>query len=83
MEKEGHIKSYKSVSKSNRKVFILSTIEPSVDVTGGLTGATGFDADKITHLCQDIEAYVNRSGTVTHRELIVFINQNGTLSSDQ
>ena len=43
MEKKGLIKSLKSVSKGNKKVFLLADIEPSIEVTGGLTGTSSFD----------------------------------------
>ena len=43
MEKKGLIKSLKSVSKGNKKVFMLAEVEPSIEVTGGLAGTQGFD----------------------------------------
>ena len=50
MEKKGVIKSLKSVSKGNKKVFLLAEVEPSVEVTGGLTGTSGFDLAQIEHV---------------------------------
>ena len=47
MEKKGLIKSLKSVSKGNKKVFLLMDIEPSIEVTGGLTGTQSFDLEMI------------------------------------
>ena len=61
----------KSVSKGNKKVFLLSEIEPSIEVTGGLTGTSGFDLAQIEHVTQRVEEHVRAKGTVTHLELIV------------
>ena len=47
MEKKQLIKSLKSVSKGSKKVYLLADVEPSVEVTGGLTGTTSFDLDLI------------------------------------
>ena len=52
------IKPYKSVSKGNKKVYILASIEPSVEVTAGLAGASDFDAELISVLCSRVEAFV-------------------------
>ena len=45
MEKKQLIKSLKSVSKGNKKVFLLMDVEPSIEVTGGLTGTQNFDLE--------------------------------------
>ena len=83
MEKAQLVKAYKSQSLGNKKVYIATSVEPSVEVTGGLTGATDFDTEKLEILCHNIEAYTKKCGTLSHRELIVFIKQDGTLPSDQ
>ena len=40
----------------NKTVYIATSIEPSVEVTGGLTGATDFDVEKLEALCENIVA---------------------------
>ena len=47
MTNKGLIKSMPSVSKGNKKVFLLAEVEPSVEVTGGLTGTSSFDLELI------------------------------------
>ena len=47
MTNKGKIKSMPSVSKGNKKVYLLAEIEPSVEVTGGLTGTSNFDLEQI------------------------------------
>ena len=47
MEKEKLIKSLKSASKKQKKVYMLEDVEPDVEVTGGLTGIEGFNLDKM------------------------------------
>jgi DNA-directed RNA polymerase III subunit RPC6 len=39
LEKEGLVKQLTSLSKNGRKVWMLSEVEPSLTVTGGLSGA--------------------------------------------
>ena len=73
MEKRQLIKSLKSVSKGNKKVFLLSDIEPSIEVTGGLTGTQSFDLELIEKVQQRVESHVRAKGTVSHRELLVFM----------
>ena len=71
MEKKGVIKSLKSVSKGNKKVFLLADIEPSVEVTGGLTGTSSFDLALIEEVQLKVENHVRARGTLSHRDLII------------
>ena len=66
------IKAYKSVSRG-KKVYLLASVEPSVEVTGGLSGARDFDFDRIVQVCDKVEAHVRRQGSYSHRELLIFI----------
>ena len=71
MEKKQLIKSLKSVSKGNKKVFMLADIEPSIEVTGGLTGTQSFELDLIESVQAKVEAFVRARGLVSQRELLV------------
>ena len=79
MEKKGLIKSLKSVSKGNKKVFLLSDVEPSVEVTGGLTGTytDSFNFENMERVIERVENFVRAKGTVTRRELLVQMKQSG------
>lgn len=65
MEKKGLIKSLKSVSKSNRKVYMLMEVEPSVEVTGGLSGLQSFDLERMELVFDKIVSYVRRQNSVS------------------
>jgi hypothetical protein len=41
------IKQVTSLEKNGRKVWLLSEIEPSSSVTGGLSGAQSFDIERV------------------------------------
>lgn len=47
LERSGLVKQINSISKNNRKVWLLMEVEPSLDVTGGLSGAQNFDLERI------------------------------------
>jgi len=47
LEKAGLVKSVASVSKNGRKVWLLTEVEPSAGVTGGLSGTQSFDLERI------------------------------------
>ena len=82
MEKKQLIKSLKSVSKGNKKVFLLIDVEPSIEVTGGLTGTQNFDLEQIEKVQSRVEAYVRVKGPISHRDLLIFIKQMGVLPPD-
>ena len=65
MEKKGLIKSLKSVSKSNRKVYMLIEVEPSVEVTGGLSGLQSFDLERMELVFDKIVSFVRRQNSVS------------------
>jgi len=77
MEEKKLVKSLKSVSKGNKKVYLLADVEPSVEVTGGLTGTSNFDLDTIEDVMSKVEAYVRNRGTVSRTELLVQLKQSG------
>lgn len=77
MEKRQLIKSLKSVSKGNKKVYMLSDVEPSIEVTGGLTGTSSFDSNLVEQVMSRVEAFVRQRGVVTHRDLLVQMKQSG------
>ena len=77
MEERKLIKSLKSVSKGNKKVYMVSEIEPSVEVTGGLTGTSNFDLDTIEEVLAKVENFVRKRGAVTRTELLVQLKQSG------
>ena len=82
MEKKQLIKSLKSVSKGNKKVFLLMDVEPSIEVTGGLTGTHNFDLEQIEKVQTRVEVYVRVKGPISHRDLLIFIKQMGVLPPD-
>ena len=68
-----------SIAKNNRKVWMLVEIEPSQEVTGGLTGQSGFDVDRVSLVCDKVEQYTKKQGRVSYKELLIFIKQIGIL----
>ena len=73
LEKRNLIKQMKSVSKGNKKVWMLYDVEPSAEVTGGLTGTQNFDLDTLEDVMRKVEATVRKKGTVTRKELLVVL----------
>ena len=76
------IKSLKSMSKGNKKVYMLVGVEPSIEVTGGLAGAQNFNLEDIERVQNRVEASVRARGTISHRDLLVLIKQMGVLHPD-
>jgi hypothetical protein len=72
---KGLVKSLNSILRGGKKVFMLLEIEPNVDVTGGMTGSDFFDIESIAVVMDRVQAYAKRQGSVSHRELLVFIRQ--------
>ena len=56
---------------------MLYDIEPSAEVTGGLTGTQNFDLDTIEVVIGKVESFVRKRGTVTRKELLVLLKQSG------
>lgn len=83
LERQGLVKQVNSVSKNNRKVWLLSELEPSMAVTGGLSGTSSFDLERIQVVFDRVEVYAKKNGRVSHKELMVYIKQVGILPSDQ
>lgn len=67
------IKQVASLEKNGRKVWLLSEIEPSSSVTGGLSGAQSFDIERVAVVYERVEQYVKKHMRVSHKELLVFI----------
>jgi RNA polymerase Rpc34 subunit len=57
---KGLIKSHTSVLKGGKKVWMLLEIEPSLDVTGGMTGSDYFDIESVAVLMERVEAYTRK-----------------------
>lgn len=70
------------MSKNGRKVWLLSDLEPSMSVTGGLSGTDSFDLERVQVVFDRVEGYAKKNGRVSHKELMVFIKQIGILPSD-
>jgi len=49
-----------SVVKGGKKVWMLLEIEPSLDVTGGMTGSEYFDIELIAVVMERVEAYTRK-----------------------
>uniref|UniRef100_T1J5Z6 DNA-directed RNA polymerase III subunit RPC6 n=1 Tax=Strigamia maritima TaxID=126957 RepID=T1J5Z6_STRMM len=61
LEKEGLIKSVKSVAEKNRKVYMLYNLEPDIAVTGGtFYNNTEFDQEYVDILNQLFHKYLNQ-----------------------
>lgn len=80
---KGLIKTLTSVLKGGKKVWMLLEVEPSPDVTGGMTGAEYFDIESIAVVMERVEAYTRKQGQVSKKELLVFIKQLGVLPGDK
>jgi len=52
---------------------MLSELEPSITVTGGLSGTDNFDLELMQVVFDRVEGYVKKHGRVGHKELMVFI----------
>ena len=57
---KGLIKTLTSVLKGGKKVWMLFEIEPSQDVTGGMTGSDYFDIESIAVVMERVEAYTKK-----------------------
>ena len=77
------MKQVTAVSKNGRKVWLLSELEPSISVTGGLSGTDNFDLERVQVVFDRVEGYAKKHGRVGHKELMIFIKQVGILPSDQ
>lgn len=72
-----------SVLKGGKKVFMLLEVEPSVDVTGGMTGTDYFDMESIAVVMERVESYTRKQGQVSKKELLVYIKQLGVLPGEK
>lgn len=80
---KGLIKTLTSVLKGGKKVWMLLEIEPSVDVTGGMTGSDYFDIESVAVVMERVEAYTRKQGQVSKKELLVYIKQLGVLPGEK
>lgn len=80
---KGLIKTLTSVLKGGKKVWMLLEIEPSVDVTGGMTGSDYFDIESVAVVMEKVEAYTRKQGQVSKKELLVYIKQLGVLPGEK
>jgi hypothetical protein len=62
---------------------MLLEVEPNVDVTGGMTGSDFFDIESIAVVMERVQAYTKKQGSVSHRELLVFMRQLGVLPTER
>ena len=76
---KGLVKTLTSVLKGGKKIWMLLEIEPSPDVTGGMTGSDYFDIESIAVVMERVEAYTRKQGQVSRKELLVYIKQLGVL----
>ena len=60
MQTKGLVKSLKSILKGGKIVWMLMEIEPSPDVTGGMTGADYFDIESIAVVMEKLQAYTRK-----------------------
>ena len=58
-------------------------VEPSQEVTGGLTGSTDFGLDKMAVIADKVEMHARKEGRISYRELLVYIKQCGMLTTEQ
>ena len=83
LEKKGLIKSVKSINAKNRNIWILSELDPSEDITGGIWYRNNeFDKDLIDALYNKTYNYIASQEVVSKKEISVFLRSSGMMSSD-
>lgn len=83
MENKGLIKVFKSIQGKKKKVYMLSEVEPSVEITGGIWYTElEFNKKLIDALCEKCISFIDRKGTATRKELTLYIRTLGLLPGD-
>eukprot|EP00826_Nyctotherus_ovalis_P046435 TRINITY_DN5247_c0_g1_i1.p1 TRINITY_DN5247_c0_g1~~TRINITY_DN5247_c0_g1_i1.p1 ORF type:complete len:293 (+),score=118.80 TRINITY_DN5247_c0_g1_i1:886-1764(+) len=83
MENKGLIKVFKSIQGKKKKVYMLSEIEPSVEITGGIWYTElEFNKKLIDALCEKCMSFIDRKGTATRKEMTLYIRTLGILPGD-
>lgn len=80
MENKGLIKAFKSIQGKKRKVFMLSEIEPSTEITGGIWySELEFNKQLIDTLCEKCIEFIRKKNTATRKEITLHIRSLGML----
>ena len=83
MEDKGLIKVYKSIQGKKKKVYMLSEVEPSSEITGGIWyNESEFNTELIERLCEKCIAYIERKGTASRKEITLYIRTLGLVPGD-
>jgi len=83
MENKGMIKFIKSIQAKKKKVYMLSEIEPSIDITGGIWyNETEFNTNLIDTLSERCLEYIEKQKTASRKEITLYIRSLRILPSD-
>lgn len=82
LEERGLVKAIKSIQNASRKVYMLSSLEPAKEITGGPWYGSDQQPDKafIETIRTVVSSFVERSGPVTLEAVAQFIQQSGISS---
>lgn len=82
LEERGLVKSIKSIQNASRKVYMLSTLEPAKEITGGPWYGNDQQPDRaFIETIRDVASkFVARQGPVSVREVALFIDESGVSS---
>lgn len=82
LEERGLVKAIKSIQNASRKVYMLSSLEPAKEITGGPWYGNDQQPDKafIETIRSVASNYVTRHGPVSVLEVAAFIEQSGVSS---
>jgi DNA-directed RNA polymerase III subunit RPC6 len=82
LEERGLVKAIKSIQNASRKVYMLSSLEPAKEITGGPWYGNDQQPDKefIETIRSVVSSFVERSGPVTLESVSNFIQHSGVSS---
>lgn len=82
LEERGLVKAIKSIQNASRKVYMLSSLEPAKEITGGPWYGSDQQPDKefIETIRTVVSSFVERSGPVTLESVSEFIQHSGISS---
>lgn len=83
LQQRNLVKTLSSVVKGGKKVWMCFETEPNIDVTGGIAGSDSFDLMSMAVVMERVLAYTKKQGLVSKKELLIYIKQQGILTSDQ
>jgi DNA-directed RNA polymerase III subunit RPC6 len=73
LDKKGFIKSVKSIKAKNRRVWMIISVEPSLEVTGGVLADDVFDLGLMELISQKCVDFIKVQGRTDRNQVSVFI----------